>query len=113
VGRALGSLVGQCPRAHRQSGDLGGRAVQDRSIEFGGASGIGQMPHTGPIWLTVRGCATSPLRPYGPLRPLGVLQGEAAPIAPFTPLAPLGRRRLTCASIGPRGPRGREVSCHR
>jgi hypothetical protein len=29
--------------------------------------GIGHMPHTGPIWLAVRGCATSPFEPLGRL----------------------------------------------
>jgi hypothetical protein len=34
-------------RAHGQAGDSGGPAVQDHSIDFGRAPGIGHMPHTG------------------------------------------------------------------
>src|SRR5262249_55220784 len=35
------------------------------------------MPHTRPIRLAVRGCATSPNAPYGPLGRLGFLPGKA------------------------------------
>jgi hypothetical protein len=48
---------------HGQAGDLGGPAVQDHSIEFERAPGIGHMPRTGAIWFAVRG-----LRNHRPLR---------------------------------------------
>jgi hypothetical protein len=69
IGFAIGRWCLRCLTlgAHGQSGGLGGPAVQDRSIRFGRGPGIGHMLGTGPIWLAVRGCATSPC---GPLRPL-------------------------------------------
>jgi hypothetical protein len=54
------------------------------------APGIGHQPDTGPISLTVCGCATSqPRSPYGPLGPLGVLQGKAGPPRSALPRDPI------------------------
>jgi hypothetical protein len=69
IGFADWSMAHAVPRPHEPWTVWGpGRAVQDRRIEFGRAPGIGHIPHTGPIRLAVRGCATRPLRPYGPVQ---------------------------------------------
>jgi hypothetical protein len=71
VGRALGRWSAGGARVPRPSGALGqlgdlcGRAVQDRSIEFPRALTTYRAP--GPIWLAVPGCATSPFEPLGRL----------------------------------------------
>src|SRR5262245_17601876 len=79
IGSANGGLVPAVPRPREPIEGLaktsGARAAQDRSIEFGRAPSIGHMPHTGPIWLAVRGRTTS----LGPLASLGLLQGKAGP----------------------------------
>jgi hypothetical protein len=67
--RALGSLVGRwCLRclALASPGTSAAHAAQDRPIKLGRAPGALATCHTGPIWLAVRGCATSPLGPTAP-----------------------------------------------
>ncbi len=53
------------------TGDPGGPAAQDRSIEFGRAPGIGHMPHPADLARCsgLRDRPPMPLRPLGPLGP--------------------------------------------
>jgi len=75
----LGSAGGAWPSLSRALGQPGrargpgGSRPLDR-VRKGPASAT---CHTGPIWLAVRGCATSSLRPYGPLRRFGTIKPTA------------------------------------
>jgi PAS domain S-box-containing protein len=78
--------------AHGQPGDLGGRAAQDRSIEFG-RPGICHMPHTGPDlahWSRLND------KPWGPADPWVVWASPSGtlglPIYLRTPSAQGNRR---------------------
>jgi hypothetical protein len=74
----------------------------------------GHMPHR-PIWLAVRGCATSPpCGPYGPLGRLGLLTGQSWAGnhgGPWHPWAATDLLR-THRARGAKDPRRREASCH-
>jgi hypothetical protein len=63
IGCADRPVVPAVPRPRRPLDSLATEKslrFQDRSIQLGRAPGIGPMPHTGPIWLAVRGSAASP-----------------------------------------------------
>jgi hypothetical protein len=100
-----GGACGASPlRALGPTGDLEGPAVQDRSIEFGRCPGLGDIPHTGPIWLAVRGCADKPLAPaptaLGSLwRP--TFSARLGPIGPMGPLATQSTLADPCARWAP------------
>ena len=84
VGRSAGGACGASPSGTLDSlRPRRAHAVQDSSIDFGRAPGIGHMPDTGPIWLTC-GCTTSPpCDPYGPLGRLGAIKPTTAAPARF------------------------------
>jgi hypothetical protein len=97
VGRALGSLIGRrCLRclalaAHGHTGDPGGRAVRDRSIEFGRAPALATCLTPGRSGSLFAACATSPL---GHLRPLGSLGRPTGQGGDF--IALMSASRMAC-----------------
>jgi hypothetical protein len=110
VGRALGSLIGRwCPGASPSgalgpTGDLGGPAAQDRSIEFG-------RPPAFATYLTPRRSGSlfeATRRAPWPLRaPWAAWASHRARLeAPRHPSHSLAATDLPCAAICPRGPKG-------
>jgi hypothetical protein len=86
-GRGIAALPAD-QRALGPAGDLRGRAVQDRSIKVRKRPRHWPHDRTGPIWLAVRGCTASQLRPYGPLGRLGDLRCKAGPPRAHADLTP-------------------------
>jgi hypothetical protein len=101
VGSLIGPEVPAVPSpsgALGQLGDLGGRVVQDSSIEFGSAPGIGHMPHRGDL----ARCSVARQVPWAAMVSWASFRARLGPHAPLTPWAPptyLRTRR-------PEGPKG-------
>ena len=81
-----------------------------RSMEFGRPPSLTTLPHTGRR-LAVRGCTTSPLRPYGLLRCLGALPAKAGAAPDLDTLALAAAADLPAHPHLPEGPQGAIPPC--